>query len=301
MCSHNLYVKRDDELGSYHGSKWRKYASLIPWIRSHRGTTTIALVGSPYSNHIFSFVQLLKQEGIPYCLFLTKPKEKKVQGNFFFLSLFIDKDEIVWIDEILHPLPSSWIKSWEEKLQQNFLWIPLGGAMPAGLPGALTLSLDILHNEQTLDNTFSHIFVDAGTGLTACGLILGMDCHKLRQNTTVHVVLMASTEVEFVTQLSYFRSHLESLLQQQIPSSTQYLLHHPSTSKSFGSCNRSIFQTIQKVAKEEGILLDPLYTTKLFLTTEQTVREKTLQGNILWIHSGGVLSLTGFQNQLSKI
>ncbi len=290
MKTLDLYIKRDDELGcTINGSKLRKYASIIPFLRGLKNPI-VALVGCPYSNHILSFVQILKQEGIPYCLFLTKPKEKKTIGNFFFLSLLTAGEEIFWVEKVPHPLHFSWTQSWEEKLQKKFLWIPLGGCIPEGLPGALTLPLDILCNEKTEKKTFPQIFIDAGTGLTAAALLLGMA--YLQKETMIHVVLIAGKEIEFISQLFFFREHLSELLQEEVPVPSQYKILLPSTAKSFGAYNQTVLNTIARIAKKEGIFLDPLYTAKLFLTTEQNA-----QPNSLWIHSGGTLSLAGFQSK----
>jgi 1-aminocyclopropane-1-carboxylate deaminase/D-cysteine desulfhydrase-like pyridoxal-dependent ACC family enzyme len=75
-----------------------------------------------------------------------------------------------------------------------------------------------------------------------------------------------------------------------------YTLYYPATAKSFGSTNKTIFKEIQRVAREDGILTDPVYSSKLFLTARQTILNKKFGGNILLIHSGGGLALTGFMD-----
>jgi len=288
-----FYIKRDDELGIM-GSKIRKYASILPFLREKQ--QVIALTGSAYSNHILSFVQLLKQESIPYLLFLEKPKNLKIEGNYFFLSLLTKKEEIIWLDKIPEHLSTTWKQQWEEKYNHPLLFIPLGGCMKEGLVGACTLAVDIAKNEEELGVTFDEIFVDVGTGITACALLLGL--RLLSKSTFVTFVLMAGTEEEFEKNLSFFHQTIEEDLQAPFPRPIGYRCIFPSTAKSFGSCNTTVLKTIQNVAYEEGIFLDPLYSSKLYLT----VKEKNLspKGKVLWIHSGGILSLCGFQEALLK-
>ena len=73
-------------------------------------------------------------------------------------------------------------------------------------------------------------------------------------------------------------------------------LYHPSKLKSFGSTSKSLFGFIESFAKEEGVLLDPIYSAKLLLEAEAIMNKKNLEGSILLVHSGGALSLSGFCN-----
>ncbi len=292
MRSESLYVKREDELGfGVSGSKLRKYVSILPELK--KAGKKVALIGSCHSNHVLSMLQLLKQEGLSYQLFLQKPVSSKQEGNAFFLSLLVAEKEVIWLEKVPDDLEEEWKKTYEEKLGEEFFWIPMGGFMKEALIGSLTLSLDILRNEEELNTSFDHIFVDAGTAMSAIGLILGMS--YLQKPLQVHVVLMAGKESEFKEKLSFFHEELQTLLQESF-SLIPYRCVFPVTAKSFGSHNASIFQIIKKTAEKEGFFLDPLYTAKLLLTAKEMQEKEDLKGDILWIHSGGALSLSGFQN-----
>lgn len=294
MQEERWYVKRDDELGfGISGSKLRKYISIIPYIKKEK--KTVALVGSFSSNHVLSLLQLLKQESIPYQLFLEKTHGKK--GNAFFLSLLLQEKEIIWIDQVPSVFKQKWMQNLEEKCGKEFVWIPMGGCMQEALPGALTLCLDLLRNEQEIGAFFSHVFVDAGTGLCAIALILGMS--YLQRDIAIHVVLIAGTRDEFIETLSYFHSYLQKLLGESF-SLLPYQLYEPFIAKSFGSFNASVRNFIKKTAEKEGIFLDPMYTAKLVMTAQEVVLRDNLQGNRVWIHSGGALSLSGFQESFSQ-
>ncbi len=278
MQEGGLYVKRDDELGfGVSGSKLRKYVSILPVLKKEK--KKVGLCGSLHSNHVLSLVQLLKQEGIPYHLFLQKTNSSEREGNAFFLSLLIREEDVTWVEEI-------------PEAAQDLFWIPMGGFMKEALPGSLTLALDILHNEEELGLTFDHIFVDSGTGMSAIGLILGMS--YLQKSVKIHVVLMAGKEQEFKEHLHFFHKYLEELLNESFPLVSHRLLF-PVTAKSFGSHNAAVFQVIKKIAEKEGIFLDPLYNAKLLLTAQEVQKKENLTGEVLWIHSGGALSLSGFQ------
>ncbi len=294
MQDDSWYVKRDDELGfSISGSKLRKYASILPFVKKEK--KPIAVVGSFSSNHVLSFVQLLKQEKMSYQLFLKKTHGK--QGNAFFLSLLLQENEVIWIDSVPTALDREWMQSWERKCAQEFVWIPIGGCMKEALIGALTLALDLLQNEQELGVFFDHVFVDAGTGMNAIALILGLS--YLQRDLRIHVVLIAGSREEFAENLSAFHAHLQELLGEDF-SILPYDIHEPIMAKSFGSCNASVRDFIKKTAEKEGIFLDPMYTAKLVMTAQHVVTSQFLQGKFIWVHSGGALSLSGFQELFSQ-
>jgi 1-aminocyclopropane-1-carboxylate deaminase len=292
------YVKREDELSfGISGSKWRKYASLICSLSSRR-FPEVALVGSPFSNHVLSMAQLCKEYKIPFQLFLQGPPPEKCVGNFFFLSLVSDPSQIIWLAEIPLSFTLEWTSEIEKRIQKRFTWIPVGASAQEAMPGALTLAFDILKNEEAMDVSFDHIFVDAGTGMIAASLILGF--HSLLKKTKVHVVQVGGRPEDFVVQLQQCHLYFEEWLQEKIEFPCNYELHVPASGKSFGALNATLIKEIVQMARKEGIFLDPLYNAKLFLTGKKAIQNQALKGNILIIHSGGALSLSGFQDQIAN-
>ena len=285
------FVKRDDELGfGISGSKLRKYASLLPFLQKQN--KPVAIVGSCYSNHVLSLTQLVKERGIPYRLFLKQPSQKtSPTGNYFFLSLLTQKEEITLLPSLPKILTSPWIEEQEKKAGQKFLWIPPGAFMEESFPGALTLSLDLS------SHPFDHLFVEAGTGLMAASLILGL--HFLQKKSTVHVVCLADSLEAFEHNLILCHGWMEKFTKKSLSKPSCYRLLLPATAKSFGSCNQTVFREILHTAKEEGIFVDPLYTAKLFLTARAQIKALNLSKTLL-IHSGGSLALSGFQEALSQ-
>ena len=92
-----LFVKREDELGfGISGCKFRKYRTLLPYIRA-KGCKEVVLIGGAYSNHIFSLAQLLIENGIRPILLLKGPKPLKNVGNFLFLQMLLPPNSFHWI------------------------------------------------------------------------------------------------------------------------------------------------------------------------------------------------------------
>ena len=63
--------------------------------------------------------------------------------------------------------------------------------------------------------------------------------------------------------------------------------------------NQTLKIATLRYAQSEGLLTDPIYTTKLFYTAEQLIIDKKVSGNILIIHSGGGTGLLGFAEKFA--
>ena len=256
------WIKREDELSfGISGPKLRKLIPLITALKREKGAI---LFGSAYSNFILGAVQLLTENRIDYRLVLKKAHTSKIVGNLQYL---------------LRMVPPEKILSNAESLPSDYRIIPEGGEVKECLEGAKTLANSICQNETELGITFSKVVIDAGTGLSSIGLILGLS--ELKRELPVHVFSMKITKKEFFEKLSSYKIRL--------PVHFHELTHH----KSFGAVNRTLLDFIDNFAKKEGIFLDPIYGAKLFYELTN-VTQDLLDLNSLVIHSGGALSLSGF-------
>lgn len=281
------YVKREDELGfGISGSKYRKYRTLIPYLRKYE---EVIVLGGPFSNHVLGITQLLLENGIKPTLFLKGAPPEKDEGNFFFLQMLLPSSSLHWITNQEWPQIASEYAAAREKA---FI-LPEGGALFPSFLGALTLPLDILRNEKERDLTFDQIFFDVGTGYSAAALLLGLAF--LERRVHCHLLLVAGAEEEFRQSVKELHSQFKRWLGKRCPWPEAFTCHLPTLARSFGSTNKTLFQFIFQTAQEEGFFLDPIYSGKLFYHAKGLLKEKKMEGNSLLIHSGGALSLSGFQ------
>jgi len=286
------YIKRDDELSfSISGSKLRKYSSLIPQIIKS-GVKQVLLIGGAFSNHILGLSQLLIENGLIPILFLRQAGSDQIQGNLLLIKTLVDAKQIHWISRKEWQNVETIVRKYQEESHIPSYIVPEGACMEEALPGALTLFSDILENQNELQVQFDHIFIEAGTGTQAIALILGMQ--SVLHTAKIHVVLLADTEEAFKDKLERFSK--KTFSEQNLPSNFE--IHFPKSAASFGSVTSEGFNFLKEFAKKEGVFLDPIYSVKLFQTGYQVIRENKLKGNILFIHSGGALTLMGFIPQL---
>lgn len=288
------YVKRDDELSfGVSGTKLRKYTSLIPFLIEQK-IKEVVIAGGSHSNHILSLAQLLREKKFKITLFFGGNRPSRLTGNLLLTSLIIPSEDIHWLPKGEEEKAAEIYTLYRQKENAPTFYIPLGAPIKESIPGVMSLIYDLDRNEKELGLQFDHIFIDSGTGTTAAIAILGSAL--LRKKTHFHVIQMASNSQKFNLLLEQFQKELPV-----INSPLRYSLYAPQTARSFGSTNASTWKTIAHMARHEGIFVDPIYNAKLFHEGKKILEKGTLKGNILFIHSGGGLSLTGFMEKLGNI
>jgi 1-aminocyclopropane-1-carboxylate deaminase/D-cysteine desulfhydrase-like pyridoxal-dependent ACC family enzyme len=292
----NIWVKRDDELSfGVSGTRLRKHASIIPALKL-KGIEEVVVIGEANSNNVLSAAQTLTENNIKITPFLLGPPAHK-QGNLKLLSLFVDDDEIHWIPREQWTDIENHVNKYVEKENEQGIKVfvlPEGGHHRLALPGSLSILLDILRNESESGITFDHIFMDSSTGMVAQSLIAG--AAAIKKKIQFHIVVLTGSFETFECGLNQIVQYTEDFLQDSIESDPDYKLYYPAIAKSFGGADRTIFREIKNIARNDGILTDPVYSAKLFITAKQAIQDLSIDGNVLLIHSGGTLSLSGFMD-----
>lgn len=268
------YVKREDELsGAIRGNKLRKYASLVPYLCAQNIQRLIIIAG-PQSNNLLAALQIAREQQWAVTAFLLKPWSRLTQGNFEKSSLFLAEQDIIWVTRQQWPDVESIALAWQSGLDENSFLLKEGAAVPPAFSGAMSLGEDIQRNEDRNAIKFDQIVIDAGTGFSA--IALGHWLQKNNHPAQLHVVLMADDEKTFLRKAQYWLGYEPNHL----------ICHRPATARSFGSVNQTVRDEIKLTAMQEGFLLDPIYSAKMFLTARALLREDKLSGKVLLIHSG---------------
>jgi 1-aminocyclopropane-1-carboxylate deaminase/D-cysteine desulfhydrase-like pyridoxal-dependent ACC family enzyme len=150
-----------------------------------------------------------------------------------------------------------------------------------------------------MHGSFDHIWTDSGTALTASVLI--STNLILKRSSLIHVVLMAGDEQYFKESYQQANQWLANILRINGPELAQCHFHFPVTGKSFGSTNTQVKKAIVDFARSEGLLTDPIYTAKLFMTAKAAITSGKYPGSHLIIHSGGGTGLMGFAEKMEKL
>jgi 1-aminocyclopropane-1-carboxylate deaminase len=294
----SIYLKHEDE-GRFAitANKLRKFASILPQLRE-AGIRQAVVIGSANSNNVVAACQLLLQEGIRPLPFLKKTAAAGT--NQFLLRLLVDESDWQLIDHQdwrqVHEIAAIFVQEQYSMGVPTFL-ITEGACQAAALPGAMTLADDVVRNQAELGIQFSDIFIDAGTGMSAAALAIGLAEFGLQPR--IHVTLMADPEEIFWEKAAEFDQWYQAIFEPSAPTWQQLIkLHKPKFAASFGSVNAQVLHAIRDYAKL-GHFTDPIYSAKHLATAEQLISESTGEmSNVLIIHSGGAQALPGFEHRL---
>ena len=292
----DFWVKRDDELSfGASGSKVRKFASLISALKEG-AFHEVAVIGGHHSNSVLASAQFLREAGIPFHGFLFGRGDLDGMSNGWFRELLWGDYKVTWVgnNEKESPLEKArTYQKYQMEVGHKVFVLPEGASCRESIPGGLTLACDILTNEYSHGLRFENIVIDSGTGFMAHCLYLGMA--YLKRSPKIHVVLMAENEESFMHNFERLKADTIRLFG-ALPEGPKptFCFYKPVTAKSFGAVNATVFNEVRNLAVSEGILADPVYNAKLFMTARQLRGDGQLQGESLIIHSGGTLSLSGF-------
>ena len=110
--------------------------------------------------------------------------------------------------------------------------------------------------------------------------------------TKVHVVQMAGKSGEIETAFGTWVQPVTGVHWSDVSKCVH--VHQPLSPRSYGATSSELFDFIRSMAREHGILVDPIYTGKLFMKSFDLIRQLPTNERKLIIHTGGISGLMGF-------
>lgn len=281
-----LWMKREDEIGGgIGGSKMRKYASLIPHILQQQ-PDYVVIEGGINSNNVLGLASLLRSLFIPF----------KVATP---LGSSADKGNALWTQQITREEDRLIIASTEgndDAYYQDLLEVPNvyvvkeGAAQMPVIPGLLSLADEIVAFEKRIQLPFDTIFMDAGTGISAVGLLLGLQLLKRQEVRIVITQIAGSPEHFHKLQRTVYREFEQRFEIQVTPNLMKVEFLKPSTSKSFGSFNQTLLLEWKSMMKELGMTVDLVYTAKHFMRVKEYLGQALKPGRFLIINAASQIA-----------
>jgi len=174
---------------------------------------------------------------------------------------------------------------------KKFYVIPEGGSNATGAWGYCQCFFELSDQIKQHQLPVEAIIVASGSGGTHAGLLLG----KLMQNSKIDIL-----SVNVCDDGSHFRNKIASIITDfNNKYSFAFNLQKEDihiidgfVGGGYGEIGSDEVDLIKRFVRNEGIILDPVYTAKAFLGLENLMNEKKLKyKNILFIHTGGVYGL----------
>jgi len=297
----NLYVKRDDLLpGSAGGNKTRKLEFCIA-DALEKGADTIITCGAVQSNHARLTASWSAKEGLDCHLILEERvkgsyKEEASGNNFLFELLGVKSIGVV-------EGGSDMMGEMEKKAGE----LTAAGKKPYIIPGGASNTIGatgyavcaeetmVQLNEMRLD--IDHIVVPSGSAGTHAGMVVGMT--GMNGNIPISGVNVSRTkdvQEEIVYKLAVDTAErLEvkgGVERDDIVCFDQYV------GPGYSLPTDSMVEAVKLFAKNEAILLDPVYSGKAAAGLIDLVRKGHFPkgSNVLFLHTGGSPALYAYMD-----
>jgi D-cysteine desulfhydrase family pyridoxal phosphate-dependent enzyme len=294
-----IYVKRDDQTGlATGGNKTRKLEFLFADARE-KGCRHLVTIGGPQSNHVRQTAAAAARLGFDCTLVLRGDPPSERVGNLLLDELFGAR--LCWAGRgnreavaynVMAQLRESGIRPY---------LIPLGGSNALGAlgyVGAMEEALDQLSHTGVQIDTMVVASSSAGT---QAGMVLGaalreykgqvlgisIDSHRIELAACVRRLAMDACKLcrPDLTEPDF-----------QIAVNDGYLGH------GYAKVGELEREAIRLVARTEGLLLDPVYTSRAMGGMIDLIRRGTLTRGqrVLFWHTGGLAALSAFSYELSE-
>lgn len=273
-----LWVKRDDQIDPYiSGNKWRKLKYILA-LASAQHKNHLVTFGGAYSNHLVATAAAAARLGLKSTAFIrgeAVENEMLLLCNLYGMQLLFT-DRISYKDK-----PALFEKHFGNN--QHAFFIDEGGAGPEAVRGCAEIITE-------LPTDLVHLFCAAGTGTTAAGLLSGIEA---AQSKTILHVIPVLKGADFIT--------AEILKYCNLPE--QLVVHTDYHFGGYAKTQPALLNFMKEFIASTGMLIDPIYTAKLFYAIDDLATRGELQKEhkIMALHTGGLLGLWGKKEQLKSI
>lgn len=287
-----LLIKREDTTGlAFGGNKIRNHEFIFGDILGQACDAVITTAGVQ-SNMCRATAAAASKLGLTCVLMLRGSGQEAEQGNLLldhllgadvrFIPTQDPYDERVpgWLDEVKSELEGQGLSPYVLHLTGGTSTL----ATCAYVDGAEELAAQFKQRDVVPDR----LYVTTGSGITAAGLTLGLK--HLGLPTRVTGVSSNST-AEFLAEriLAYGNAAAELLgLETRLTDDDVQVLDQY-VGPGYGKSTPAVIDTIRLVAREEAVLLDPVYTGKCMTGLLDQIRRGEIGqgGTVVFLHSGG--------------
>ncbi|WP_338550495.1 D-cysteine desulfhydrase [Roseovarius phycicola] len=177
-------------------------------------------------------------------------------------------------------------------------FIPGGGSNPTGALGYANCAQEIADHTKETGQSFDWLVMGTGSTGTQAGLVAGF--HAIGHDLPVMgVSVRQPREKQMNAVHALTQKTLEKLGAEGIPLS-KILVDDGYVGEGYGIPAESTLEAIHITARQEGILLDPVYSAKGMAGLIGMVRSGFFKptDNVLFLHTGGATALFAYQDQL---
>ncbi|HZF05401.1 MAG TPA: D-cysteine desulfhydrase family protein [Patescibacteria group bacterium] len=297
-----LWVKRDDLTGLLEtGNKIRKLEFLVGEALAQNADTLITC-GTLQSNCCRCVAAVCARLGLRAVLALKGAQPGEYDGNLLLDRLlgadirYCSDAEWATIDETLHDIAAR-----ERARGRTPYIIPESGATVVGALGYLACGQEIAQQVRHGAPEFDTIAITDFSGGSQAGLLMAKQLTGLRAEIVGVPIAWEGARVRAYVTDVIERARSRFGLAVRPPAEVRLLDGYQGVGRA--AVRKDELDTMLKLARLEGIVLDPVYTAKAFTGLLDTLRRdvRALGRRVCFVHTGGVFSVFPYRAALSRL
>jgi len=287
----DVYIKREDQTGfELSGNKVRKLEYLLKDVVD-KGYNHVITCGALQSNHVRTTAAAAAQLGLK-CTALLKGEPESPAWNYYMTGKF--GADIHYIDEESYKNHRNDrmadLKNQAEEKGHRVYIIPEGASNGLGNLGYFSVFEEILSQEAQLGMEFNLLSLPVGSCGTYAGLYMANDYYNKKKH--ILGINIYDDAVDFNQKTKSLIEESKDYSRAAIGISYAGLdIRNKYVGQGYGKTSNAVYAFMDKFARTEGILLDPVYTGKAFYGFIQELdkldNQVTSPMNVLFIHTGG--------------
>ena len=299
-----LYIKRDDFTGSnlFGGNKTRKLEYLIGKAKAE-GCDHVFTYGAVQSNHAMQTIWAASKNGIKpvvYLAAIVPIDENDIKANLLLDRIF--DAEIHIIDPLegegFMDTEMRSFKMGEEHIKRleaeghKCMNIPVGGADETGSLGYIGGITELYEQADAMGIEFDYLYHATGSGGTMAGMMAGRNL--LGRDTVIRSISAMEIGRSYAKHAASLSNGALALMgvgspEEPLVKAADFCPDDNYYAPGYEIPNEATTQAIKLLAKEEGILVDPVYSGKAFSALLDHVKTGKIEpgSKVVFVHTGG--------------
>jgi len=277
-----LWIKRDDLTAIAAGGNKARKLEFLAADALRRGATVLVTGGAAQSNHVRTTAAVAAMVGMRAIGVVAGRRGPVPEGNLLLDEIFgielVDAAERYGSSDLDDAIDRECQRLADEG--EVPYSVPLGGSSPVGIQGYVEAAEEI-------DNAVSGstVYVAVGTGGTHAGLAVGRGGHDSIRGVDV------GARPGVTSVISSLAEQAADLVGKPPPTGSP-IVDSSQVGERYGTSTREGRDAIRRVARTDGVVLDPVYTSKAMAALIADARAGALpDGPIVFIHTGGLPGL----------
>lgn len=296
-----VHVKRDDLTGLLEsGNKVRKLEFLVGEALA-QGADTLITCGTLQSNCCRAVSAVAARLGLRALLAVKGPRPAVYDGNLLLDRLLGAEIRYVSDAEFERPETLDLLADEARSRRETPYIIPESGANEVGALGYLECAVELADQIAHGAPPFDAVVIAAFSGGSQAGLLMGKQLAGLPAEIVGVPIAFGAERVK-----SYISRTVDTAIRRfgfaiEVPKTIHLLDGYQGMGRA--RVGDEELAGIIRIARQEGVVLDPVYTAKAFLGLIDTLRRdpKALGQRVCFIHTGGIFSLFPAREALTRL